>query len=699
MENESIKKSNYGFLAAVFLVIALGLISTLFFLSNKHSAELVQTVKDFRNNKYEIDKLDEAIQLLYKAENNSREYILTKSPEARDFYSIQLSTVSHLLDSISNEKKEILSVLVEDKRKRTEAFIHAKLLADSLIRLNLYVPVIKTVTEEQVVHQTPQSLPPQTVAEKKVVEEQVVTRRQKKNLFQRIGAAIRNEPKEESVKNVTIYKTQPIIVDTVKIRTIERVQMASTENPLSKLNLSKKELQLLNANRTLFEELQNILQRLKVDEQNLRDTRQQQLSDNANLFIDQLQDASLYILLFSLLLTFVILVILLKLFHNGRVLQQATKRAKEYAQYKSDFIALLSHEIRTPLQNIHAYSDELSRQKKGEQTEIIHAIKLSSNTLLSIVNNILDITKIEKGKFKLMHSPFNPTTIVQEVASGMLIQTKRKKLSLETDIDPSADQPLYGDPFYFRQLLTNVVSNAVKYTHKGGIQVRINFVPKDTIKGILHLFIQDDGIGIDEKKLPFIFDAFSEQNHTIEIKEGSTGLGLSVVKKIVDMHQGQIEVKSAINKGTTFHIQLPYDCYITPDKLIEDEPLNRSDCKILVVENDKLNSRLLEILLKDQGYVLIHASNGKEALETFVKDDFDQIITDISMPGMNGYEFAKEIRNLADPHKANVPIIAITGFDAPENSDSKLFDAWFTKPFQNENLLEKIQTLCTYSHK
>src|SRR5690606_15086364 len=226
------------------------------------------------------------------------------------------------------------------------------------------------------------------------------------------------------------------------------------------------------ANKQLFEELQNILYTLKLDEQNLRDRRQQQLSDNANQFIDQLQDASQYIILFSVLLTFIILFILLKLFRNSNVLQEATRKAREYAQYKSDFIALLSHEIRTPIQSIQAYSDELSKRKKvGEETEIIHALKLSSNTLLSIVNNILDITKIEKGKFKLMHSPFNPSTIVQEVAAGMLIQVKRKKLSLKTDVEPSVDQPLYGDSFYFRQLLTNVVGNAVKYTQKGSIHI------------------------------------------------------------------------------------------------------------------------------------------------------------------------------------------------------------------------------------
>ncbi len=693
------EKSRYGFGAVVFLVIALGLISTISLLNNKNSDKLTTVVNDLKENNYEMDKIDRVIQLLYKAENNSRLYIIIKDPNKKNEYITQLEHVSAIIDSIGNQNEQGLSSLVIDKRIKTELYIKARMLTDSLIRSEVEgLTISRSIKKRE--EPKPLSLPlNEQPAESRVVQETVTTRKSGKKFFERIKDAIVNKPQEQEIKKVTTIEHGQ---DTTQAKS-DLKQSNNTTNEGNNATvgqwfalekLSQKEKALLLANSILFQKLQTLLEDFKKRQLNLQHQRKLTLGKDAEILMSNLKNNNTYNIVLSIILTAFILFILYILYKNGRALQKAKLKAEEFAQYKSDFIATLSHEIRTPLHSIRAFTDELSeRNNKNEHVEIIDAIKLSSNMLLSVTNNILDFTKMEKGQFKLNHSPFNPSQVIREVLAGLMIQAKRKNIVLIDDLDETINRSLYGDAFQLRQLLLNILGNAIKYTEKGNINLYSNYDTVDSSSGVLNLIIRDTGIGIESHKLTKIFDEYSSRNNGSEIREGSTGLGLSIVKRIIDYHKGSITVDSEINQGTVFKVKIPYD--ICENKEAEQVKNNsQRSRRILIVENDQLNIKYLNILLKKDN--VSSARNGLVALEIFVENEFDLVITDISMPGLNGYELARKIRELPDKNKSSVSIIAISGFDSPDpsNADNQSdFSAWFVKPYDANKLMLKIDQI------
>lgn len=698
MKNKAPQKTVYNIVIVVILVLALSLISIITYLTNRNSDKLSVVVTDLSENKYEIDKIDEAIQLLYRAENDSRLYVLTRDENLYADYLNQVNRVSALIVSIQKDDETRIDGLVKDKKHKTELYINAKLLADSLIRHRKMVAEEKKAPVPSPVRVEEKPAPEQ--ASTKIVEEYVVEKKSKKGLFGRIKDAIANKPNEKEHKSITTIespvlaneKQEEIIVDQPIIPTIE------DHNEPSFAKLTQKEKDLLLANGVLFEELKSLLGELKQQELDIQNQRQEELGNNAALLMTDLKTNNQYNLILSLLLTVVILSILVLLYRNMQALQRATLKAEQYAKYKTDFIATLSHEIRTPLHSIHAFTDELLKKKpKDGESEVIDAIKLSSNMLISIVNNILDFTKMENGKFKLNHLPFIPSGIIQEVIMGLTIQAKRKGLTLTSKVDYSADEKIYGDAFQFRQLLINIINNAIKYTETGTITVAANFIAHDEYTGTLEVLIEDTGIGIAENQLPHVFEEYNSQSNRSEIKEGSTGLGLSIVKKIVDYHKGKLDVRSEVEKGTSFEIKLPYDIFLEKDVVLGTPKVNRAVRRILIVENDPLNLKILKLLFVNENYKVSHAVDGAKAFELYQNEEFDVLITDISMPGLNGFELARKIRELTDAKKASVPIIAITGFESPKgvlDAESMDINDWLVKPFNTDVLLEKVEELC-----
>lgn len=701
MKSKPLQKSVYNIAVVVFLVIALSLISVITSISNKNSNELSTVVTDLSKNRFEMDKLDEAIQLLYNAENNSRLYVLTRDINIYTVYLNQLNEVSSLILSIQKDDENQIDGLVADKKLKTEMYINARLLADSLIRDRSIVeeskepiPVIeKTFT---------QPAPVEADSQTKVVEEYVVENKSKRGFFGRIRDAIANKPVENKVRNITITEGSEVVKpkeNTIITLNQPLLQSKQEDDQSTFSKLSEKERALLVANEVLFQELKGLLQSLKEENIEIQRQRQLRLSNNAAQLVNDLKSNNNYNLILSLILTFVILSVLLLLYKNMQALQSAKSKAEDYAKYKSEFIATLSHEIRTPLHSIHAFTDELAKTNKKEgESEIINAIKLSSNMLISVVNNILDFTKMENGKFKLNHAPFIPSIIIQEVISGLAIQATRKNILIISKIESATDVKVYGDAFQFRQLLINIISNAIKYTEEGSITVTANFVTTDQITGLLEIAIEDTGIGISRDRLPYIFDEYNSNNNRSEIKEGSTGLGLSIVKKIVDYHKGKIKASSEVGVGTLFEIKLPYDIFLEKDKTSALIESNKALHKILIVENDQLNIKILNMLFVNENYLVSNSFDGIEALENCINNDFDLIITDISMPGLNGFELARKIRELPDSKKSSIPIIAISGYDPPEDFqiDGKSdINAWMVKPFDLDKLMSIVEELCS----
>lgn len=702
MKSKSLQKSGYNIAAVVFLVLALSLISIITSITNRNSEKLSEVVTNLAENKYEIDKIDEAIQLLYKAENNSRLYVVTRDAGLYSDYMDQLNRVSSLIVSVQKDDEQRIHGLVEDKKLKTELYISAKLLADSLLR---DTKILADQENPPIIQSTPAVIQeiaaPDTTTLKKVVEEYVVEKKSKRGLFGRIRDAIANKPSEREVKSVTtIEESQANVVENVKpiieIAPVLSPSGSASNNVSSDFSkLTEKEKALLMANSELFEGLKKLLETLKAEEIEIHEQRQLDLGSDAALLMSDLKSNNKYNLYLSLILTAVILSVLVLLYRNMKDLQKAKFEAEEHAQRKTAFVATLSHEMRTPLHSIHAFTDELSdrKEKEGKESEIIDAIKLSSNMLISVVNNILDFTKMEEGKFKLNHLPFVPNTIIQEVILGLAIQAKRKNLILNSAIDNSTKEKVYGDAFQLRQVLINIINNAIKYTEKGSISVSASFNTLDQVTGILELTIKDTGVGIPQEQLPYIFDEYNTQNIRADIKEGSTGLGLSIVKRIVNYHRGEIKVDSTSGKGSSFTIKLPYDIFVEKEETSKLISTNVPFSRVLLVENDPLNLKILNLLLVNENYIVTNSMNGAEAFEKFKNNDFDLVITDISIPGLSGFELARKIRALPNSEKASVPIIAISGFEKNEESEQSGISAWLEKPFDTDELLLTVKNL------
>ncbi len=338
-----------------------------------------------------------------------------------------------------------------------------------------------------------------------------------------------------------------------------------------------------------------------------------------------------------------------------------TKIAEEAVRSKQQFLSNMSHEIRTPMNAIIGFTKViLKTDLDAKQKEYLTAIKTSGNALIALINDILDLAKVDAGKMTFMQTPFKLTISV----SGMLhlFETKIQENNLEliVNYDPNIPEIVLGDSVRLNQIILNLVSNAVKFTKNGKITVCVNLVYEDKEHVKIEFIIKDTGIGISENKIEHIFENFQQASHDTSSLYGGTGLGLAIVKQLVEQQGGTILVKSKLNEGSTFSFKL---IFLKTDELTcnEIEPIEldmeQTHIKVLVVEDIALNQLLMKTILNDFGFEQDIANNGKIAIEKLEKNTYDIILMDLQMPEMNGFEATQYIRNTM---KLNIPIIALT---------------------------------------
>ena len=387
---------------------------------------------------------------------------------------------------------------------------------------------------------------------------------------------------------------------------------------------------------------------------------------------------------------------------KNEIIEAEKEKAKASERAKHQFLANMSHEIRTPMNAIMGMTDILIRRgPKDEQKEYLNSIKQSSDSLLVIINDILDIAKIESGKVELEHEPFSIPELLNNVHTIMQFKAEEKGLELKKDM-PTEDLYVKGDATRLRQILINLIGNAIKFTEKGLVTTTLK-VEKADDKLNLHFTVSDTGIGIDKDRMDKIFNSFEQAYADTSRKFGGTGLGLSISKMLVEMQHGKIWVESNKGKGSQFHFTIPYE--IAEGTTSEIKPTDTNGniaellkgIKVLLVEDNQFNAIVAQEELEDaiEGVMVDVAENGAIAVEKLRSDDYDVILMDVQMPKMNGYEATRAIRAF-DSEKAGTPIIAMTANVLKEEVDlcyQAGMNDFIGKPFDTEELLSKIKQL------
>ena len=389
-------------------------------------------------------------------------------------------------------------------------------------------------------------------------------------------------------------------------------------------------------------------------------------------------------------------------------LDQARRRAEEASRAKGEFLANMSHEIRTPLTAIVGYAELLARPQKDipDREAWARGLRRGSNHLLAMVNDILDLSKIEAGKMGVSKRPQSPVLIVRQVVQLMLPQAKEKMLSLSFELVGKLPRRVETDEVRLRQILVNLVSNAIKFTDHGGITIKMRVRRPGTSSGVLEISVQDTGVGIPEEKLSAVFAPFTQVSE--DNREG-TGLGLDISIRMAQLLGGELSVQSREGEGSTFFLRLalgPLDKVelAEPSELNRDAELSSFDdrsqfnenhfkgYRLLVVDDGRDNQRIIQFLLEEAGAVVDIAENGREALDRVVaaNQNYDLILMDVQMPIMDGYEATEQLRKMG----FESPIIAVTAYALSRDLKRALAvgcDDFVTKPLVPAQLIRKVE--------
>jgi two-component system CheB/CheR fusion protein len=379
------------------------------------------------------------------------------------------------------------------------------------------------------------------------------------------------------------------------------------------------------------------------------------------------------------------------------IAEHKTHIAEEALKFKQQFLSNMSHEIRTPMNSIVGFTNVILKTELDQkQKEYIDAIKKSGESLILLINDILDLAKVDAGKMSFHNHPFSLEESISDVFSLLEVKCQEKNIEFTKKIDTSIPKLVLGDAVRLRQIILNLSSNAIKFTHEGEVTISIRIVAEDPTKITVEFAVSDTGIGIPENKLSHIFNNFEQASDDISIEYGGTGLGLSIVKQLVELQGGSLFVNSKLGEGSTFGFLMDFSKTkeIIPEKsvLILNTEIKKQNIKVLVAEDIALNQMLIQLILSDFGFECDIAENGKIVLKKLQEKEYDLILMDLHMPEMNGYETTDYIRNIMH---LKIPIIALTADVASidiEKSKKIGMDDYISKPIDEKLLYSKIIT-------
>ena len=375
-------------------------------------------------------------------------------------------------------------------------------------------------------------------------------------------------------------------------------------------------------------------------------------------------------------------------------LRQARETAEKASRAKSEFLANMSHELRTPLHGVMGMTDlALAATREAKVREYLQTAKKSGHGLLEVINDILDLAKIEAGKAELSVKPFNLRATLEDIRALFNVTAQNKGLGLLFSVDPEVPDRLVGDGGRLRQVLTNMVGNAVKFSEQGTVAVSVGLESEPSRETVRLLFmVRDQGIGIPPGKLATVFQAFSQVGDSAHVKYGGTGLGLAISKQLVEMMDGRIWAESVEGRGSTFYFTATFGLGqeqagpVPVDRLARPQPGKR--LKVLLAEDNLVNRIMVMELLQECGHEVYTTENGRQVLEQLATGPFDLVLMDLRMPVMDGLEATRRIRQ-GEGGQPGVPIVALTAHGLPGDRERFLqegLDGYLAKPLNIDEL-------------
>ncbi len=605
---------------------------------------------------------------LTQAENNVKTFTLTQDSIFVQKYEAATKKIRVNLQKLDLEvNKTSVNAVPFDT---LSAMVHEKLtIYDSLLVLQ----------NEYRVHQALQKV---TQSIENVAEEVPVEQDEKWHLFKR--------KKDQKIITETI-------VDYNKVKSnLKQIQSSETSREEQQL---RKEFALLQKDKSLSDKIQRIISKVESEGQK-RDAQRAQETESI------VRSANIQIILFCVLISILLIVtsyIIIRYITRSnryrKVLKRAKNEAESLAQAKEHFVATVSHEIRTPMNIISGFADQLSNSELNQQQrdQLQTLIKASSH-LLKLINEVLDFTKLQNYKLKLEAIPFELRSVLQEVQDLMTPLADAKGIEFELYTSPKVPEVIVGDPIRLSQILINITSNAIKFTHEGMVSVSVNSIDVTATHAVIEFSVTDTGIGMSSDKISRVFEAFEQAEVSTTRTYGGTGLGLSITKKLIELHEGEVSVHSSEGVGTEIIVQLSFP--LGTKATLEDEnatPLESIDFEpytILVADDEPFNRKLLVTILNKYNATYTEVTNGREAIAAAEREHFDLILMDARMPEIDGLSASKEVRRTAK--NAHTPIIAlsaaVTEEDIKEYMDAGM-TAFVPKPFKERTLIKKMHEL------
>jgi signal transduction histidine kinase/ActR/RegA family two-component response regulator/HPt (histidine-containing phosphotransfer) domain-containing protein len=674
--------------------------------------QLSEAVRTISQPDPKLQQIDSIMFTIGKSETNLQQYTITKSRRKLSEYD---SLVSHIRDRVQRLKE--FSAYDESELDSILNLINAKLVSmDKFMQLRdqrdafrFYDKALQQLQEEDNRASIPAAdsvskitrTPPQLEITESS-EDELNSEEEKKGLLKKIRGwfANRKEVQDSLSQEDVVSKADSMQLDDKAIANMsvdsvrQMLLRLKSEQAATERYLDQQELDYLANNARVMNRINELVAEVKQEQQAAYREQSQEARTILETSLSRLGLILLIALGSTFLFVYLIFADITKSDFLKDQLEKAKASAEQLARVKEDFLANMSHEIRTPLTAILGFSGLLKDSSLDEkQAEYLRAVDSSSTHLLSLVNDILDFSKIEAGQLRFEREPFDIFQMMEQVCNDMRIQAEKKDLQIIYETEGEDFRYVEGDAFRLRQVLYNLISNAIKFTEEGGVIVRCKLKPIDEATIKAQLEVTDTGIGIPLSKQKHIFDAFVQSDVSDTRKYGGTGLGLSICKKIVEAQGGEVDLESTVGEGSTFYLALPFGKSkaeaVAATEMADEKLVIFPGFKVLVIDDDPLNTKLISLMLGQLEAECLVAHSGAEGLGMLEQEKVHLVLTDLQMPEMHGEEVVAAVRT---GQNAMIPVLAFTA-RVTENQDyfsDKGFNGVLHKPFRQSDVVRVL---------